>query len=40
MILVTDPSGIVHLAAVSRMVDDERAPEHCRRTNMSGLQTI
>src|SRR5271166_5518744 len=35
-----DVDGIVHLAAVSRVVDGERNPEHCRRTNLDGLKVV
>jgi nucleoside-diphosphate-sugar epimerase len=31
---------VVHLAAVSRVVDGERAPEQCRRTNVGGLENV
>jgi nucleoside-diphosphate-sugar epimerase len=33
-------TGIIHLAAVSRVVHGERAPAECHRTNVEGLQTV
>lgn len=32
--------GVVHLAAVSRVIWGERDPELCRATNIGGLQTV
>ena len=32
--------GVVHLAAVSRVVWAERAPDHCRSTNVGGLRRV
>ena len=32
--------GIVHLAAVSRVVWGERDPEHCREVNVGGLRNV
>jgi UDP-glucose 4-epimerase len=37
---VRDVTGIVHLAAVSRVLDGERDPENCRRTNLGGLKAV
>lgn len=33
-------SGVVHLAAVSRVIDGERDPDHCRHTNLVGLRNV
>lgn len=33
-------AGVVHLAAVSRVIDGERDPETCRQTNIGGLRNI
>ena len=32
--------GVVHLAAVSRVIDGERDPEKCWRTNVGGTQVL
>jgi UDP-glucose 4-epimerase len=32
--------GVVHLAAVSRVIDGERAPEVCWRTNVDGTRNV
>lgn len=32
--------GVVHLAAVSRVIDGERDPEHCWRTNVDGTRNV
>jgi nucleoside-diphosphate-sugar epimerase len=37
---VRGATGILHLAAVSRVIDGERDPENCRRTNLGGLKTV
>ncbi len=37
---VSGVSGILHLAAVSRVIHGERDPENCRRTNLGGLKTV
>ncbi len=37
---VAECRGIVHLAAVSRVVWAERAPDECRSTNIGGLRCI
>jgi nucleoside-diphosphate-sugar epimerase len=33
-------SGILHLAAVSRVIHGERDPQNCRKTNLGGLKTV
>lgn len=33
-------SGVVHLAAVARVIDGERVPDRCRRVNVDGLKTV
>lgn len=33
-------SGVVHLAAVSRVIDGEREPEQCRSTNIQGTRNV
>src|SRR5688572_30618877 len=33
-------SGVVHLAAVSRVITAERDPESCRLTNIGGLRNV
>ena len=38
--LVSDVDGIVHLAAVSRVIDGEKNPELCWRTNVEGTKNI
>ncbi|MFO0566324.1 MAG: NAD(P)-dependent oxidoreductase [Polyangiaceae bacterium] len=32
--------GVVHLAAVSRVIDGERDPERCRSTNVGGVKNV
>jgi nucleoside-diphosphate-sugar epimerase len=32
--------GVIHLAAVSRVIDAEKNPEQCIRTNITGFETI
>lgn len=38
--LLRGVDGVVHLAAVSRVITGEREPERCRRTNLDGLATV
>lgn len=38
--LVNEVDGIVHLAAVSRVIDGEKNPELCWRTNVNGTKNI
>jgi len=37
---ISDVDGIVHLAAVSRVIDGERNPERCFQTNVLGIKNI
>lgn len=37
---VQEVSGIIHLAAVSRVIDGERNPDACQKTNIGGLTTL
>jgi nucleoside-diphosphate-sugar epimerase len=37
---IADVDGIVHLAAVSRVIWGEREPELCRATNVGGLRNV
>jgi nucleoside-diphosphate-sugar epimerase len=37
---LSDVSGIVHLAAVSRVIDGERDPARCKQTNLGGLKVV
>lgn len=33
-------NGVIHLAAVARVIDGERDPDRCRRINVGGLRTV
>ena len=37
---VKDVHGIIHLAAVSRVIDGEKNPDLCRKTNIQGSNNI